>query len=84
MFSLTEVSFSTGLLVGPLLCGSLADAVGFYWTSCALGEFTGGRDSMRMSCANHAVLAASSVVVAITSFAFFAHTTRELEESSGS
>ncbi|KAF7192758.1 putative MFS-type transporter C18.02 [Pseudocercospora fuligena] len=34
MFSLTEVSFSTGLMLGPLICGSLADTVGFYWTSC--------------------------------------------------
>ncbi|EME80841.1 uncharacterized protein MYCFIDRAFT_46557 [Pseudocercospora fijiensis CIRAD86] len=34
MFSLTEVSFSMGLMLGPLICGSLADTVGFYYTSC--------------------------------------------------
>ncbi|EME41746.1 hypothetical protein DOTSEDRAFT_135670 [Dothistroma septosporum NZE10] len=37
IFSLTEMSFATGLMLGPLICGSLADAVGFYYTSCALG-----------------------------------------------
>lgn len=38
MFALTEMSFATGLLLGPLVCGPLADAVGFYYTTCALGE----------------------------------------------
>lgn len=38
MFSLTEMSFAVGLLLGPLVGGALAEKVGFYWTSCALGE----------------------------------------------
>jgi hypothetical protein len=38
MFSLTEMSFCTGLLLGPLVCGPLADAFGFYYTACALGK----------------------------------------------
>ncbi|KAF1972864.1 MFS general substrate transporter [Bimuria novae-zelandiae CBS 107.79] len=36
MFSLTEMSFAVGLLLGPLVCGALAESVGFYWTACAL------------------------------------------------
>lgn len=36
VFSLTEMSFASGLMLGPLVCGSLADAVGFYYTACAL------------------------------------------------
>ncbi|KAK4619373.1 hypothetical protein CLAFUW4_11390 [Fulvia fulva] len=36
IFSLTEMSFATGLMLGPLVCGSLADTVGFHYTACAL------------------------------------------------
>jgi hypothetical protein len=39
MFSLTEVSFNVGLLLGPLVCGSLSDAFGFEYTAWALGEY---------------------------------------------
>lgn len=39
MFSLTEVSFNIGLMLGPLICGTLSDTVGFYYTSCFLGGF---------------------------------------------
>ena len=38
MFSLTEMSFCTGLLLGPIVCGPLNDNFGFYYTTCALGE----------------------------------------------
>lgn len=38
IFSLTEMSFAAGLMLGPVLCGSLADAFGFYYTALALGE----------------------------------------------
>ena len=38
MFSLTESSFSFGLLLGPIICGPLADNLGFYYTACALGK----------------------------------------------
>lgn len=41
MFSLTEISFSVGLVLGPLVCGSLTDAFGFQWTACAMGESRG-------------------------------------------
>lgn len=41
MFSLTEMSFAVGLLLGPLICGALAESVGFYWTACALATAAG-------------------------------------------
>ena len=71
MFALTEVSFSTGLLIGPLLCGSLADAVGFYYTSCALGELRSVKATN--ICTNSTFLASVSLCVATMSFAFFKH-----------
>lgn len=37
MFSLTEISFNAGLMLGPLVCGSISDAFGFYYTACVLG-----------------------------------------------
>ncbi|KAF2209012.1 hypothetical protein CERZMDRAFT_107259 [Cercospora zeae-maydis SCOH1-5] len=36
MFSLTEISFNVGLLVGPILCAAITDAVGYYYTACTL------------------------------------------------
>jgi predicted MFS family arabinose efflux permease len=36
IFSLTEIAFNMGLMLGPALCGSLSDAFGFYYMSCAL------------------------------------------------
>lgn len=38
MFSLTEISFNVGLLVGPILCAAITDAFGYYYTACTLGE----------------------------------------------
>ncbi|KAM3415974.1 hypothetical protein BST61_g9463 [Cercospora zeina] len=35
-FSLTNVSFSSGLVFGPLLSGVLADHVGYYYMNCVL------------------------------------------------
>ena len=46
MFSLTEMSFAVGLLLGPLICGALAESVGFYWTSCALGKLHHASDEV--------------------------------------
>jgi predicted MFS family arabinose efflux permease len=40
MFSLTEISFNAGLMLGPLVCGSLSDAFGFEYTAWSLGEFS--------------------------------------------
>jgi MFS family permease len=37
-FSLTNVSFVSGLVVGPLLSGILVDSVGYYYMNCTLGE----------------------------------------------
>lgn len=37
--SLPNVSFTTGFLVGPLLSGALADAVGYYWMNSVLCRF---------------------------------------------
>lgn len=39
MFSLTEISFNAGLMLGPLVCGSISDAFGFYYTACVLGMY---------------------------------------------
>lgn len=38
MFSLTEISFNVGLLIGPVLCAAITDAFGYYYTACTLGE----------------------------------------------
>lgn len=38
VFSLTETSFALGLVLGPIVTGALADTVGFYWATTALGE----------------------------------------------
>lgn len=38
-FSLTGMSYNIGLMLGPLVCGSLSGAVGFYYTTCALGQY---------------------------------------------
>lgn len=38
-FSMTETSFGTGLVLGPLVTGALADAFGFYYAMIALGMF---------------------------------------------
>ncbi|KOS22773.1 putative MFS-type transporter [Escovopsis weberi] len=35
-YSLTNVVFSTGLTLGPLLSGGLADSVGYYYMNCVL------------------------------------------------
>lgn len=36
-FALQDIALSTGLMVGPLISGSLAEAAGYYWASCAFG-----------------------------------------------
>lgn len=38
-YSLSNVSFTMGFLVGPLLSGALADAVGYYWMNSVLCRF---------------------------------------------
>jgi hypothetical protein len=38
MFGLTEISYNMGLMLGPLVCGSLSDAFGFEYTAWTLGE----------------------------------------------
>ncbi|OJJ55932.1 hypothetical protein ASPSYDRAFT_134715 [Aspergillus sydowii CBS 593.65] len=35
-FGLQDTALSTGLTIGPLISGSLTDAAGYYWSSCAL------------------------------------------------
>ncbi|KAK5991483.1 putative MFS-type transporter C18.02-like protein [Cladobotryum mycophilum] len=39
-YSLSNLSFSTGLLIGPLLSGALADTVGYYYMNIVLGKST--------------------------------------------
>lgn len=38
VFSMTEVGFSLGMMLGPLLTGSLFELVGFFYMTVALGE----------------------------------------------
>lgn len=38
-FSFNNVSFSSGLVIGPLLSGVLADSVGYHYMNCCVGEF---------------------------------------------
>jgi hypothetical protein len=38
VFSMTEVGYSVGMMVGPLLSGSLVEGVGFFFMTVALGE----------------------------------------------
>lgn len=39
VFSMLEVAFNTGLMIGPLLSGTAVQAMGFYYTNCVLGEY---------------------------------------------
>ena len=38
VFSMTEVGYSLGMMLGPLLTGSLFEWVGFFYMTVALGE----------------------------------------------
>lgn len=38
-YSLTNLSFATGLLVGPLLSGALTESIGYYYMNTVLGMF---------------------------------------------
>ncbi|KAL4938907.1 hypothetical protein BDV06DRAFT_199939 [Aspergillus oleicola] len=38
VFSSVEVAFNLGTTLGPLVAGSLLEVLGFYYTSCVLGE----------------------------------------------
>ena len=38
VFSMTEVGFSLGMMLGPLLTGSLFELVGFFYMTVALGK----------------------------------------------
>jgi hypothetical protein len=38
VFSMTEVGYSLGMMFGPLLTGSLFEAVGFFYMTVGLGE----------------------------------------------
>lgn len=38
LFSTTEVAYSLGLMVGPILTGSLSETVGFFYMTVTLGE----------------------------------------------
>jgi hypothetical protein len=35
---MTEVSFNVGMMMGPLISGSLSEAFGFYYMNCTLGK----------------------------------------------
>ncbi|EAW21018.1 putative amine transporter [Aspergillus fischeri NRRL 181] len=37
IFSILEIAFNTGAMIGPLFCGSLSEAIGFYYMLCILG-----------------------------------------------
>ncbi|KAJ6137178.1 hypothetical protein N7471_003664 [Penicillium samsonianum] len=36
VFALQDIALSLGLMIGPLISGSLTQAVGYYWMSCTL------------------------------------------------
>jgi hypothetical protein len=38
LFGMTEVGFSLGMMLGPLLTGSLFETVGFFYMTVVLGE----------------------------------------------
>lgn len=38
--SLYGVSFSLGLMLGPLICGSLVDVAGYFYMNVIMGEAT--------------------------------------------
>jgi hypothetical protein len=38
VFTMTEVNFSLGMMLGPLLTGSLFETVGFLYMTVVLGE----------------------------------------------
>ena len=38
VFSMTEVGFSLGMMLGPLLTGSLFETVGFFYMTVVLGK----------------------------------------------
>jgi hypothetical protein len=39
VFALQDIALSLGLMIGPLISGSLSEAVGYFWMSFVLGEF---------------------------------------------
>jgi hypothetical protein len=39
VFSMLEVAFNSGLMIGPLISGTVAEVMGFYYANCVLGEF---------------------------------------------
>lgn len=39
VFSLQEIGISLGLMVGPLISGSLSQAAGYYWMSFTFGRW---------------------------------------------
>jgi MFS family permease len=38
VFSMLEVAFSLGLMLGPLISGTLTEAFGYYSMNCTLSE----------------------------------------------
>jgi hypothetical protein len=34
-----EIAFNLGLIIGPLLSGTVVQVIGFYYMNCILGEF---------------------------------------------
>lgn len=37
-FSIVEMAFGTGSMVGPLIAGSLSETVGYYYSTTVFGE----------------------------------------------
>lgn len=35
---MTEVAFSSGLMLGPVVAGAISDTIGFYFLMCLLGK----------------------------------------------
>lgn len=73
MFSMTEVAFSAGLMLGPVVGGAISDTVGFYFLMCLLGK-----SNYRFCSSNWLTTseAALCVLVSITSAIFLPKSAR--------
>ena len=39
VYSMLDIAYGVGMFLGPLICGGLAEAVGYLWMNLILGKF---------------------------------------------
>lgn len=39
VYSMIDIAFSVGTMLGPLISGGLVEKVGYFWMNLALGKF---------------------------------------------